>query len=106
VPTFCTMNGVTQPFVPPSIFVMFGRKIVVVGTPGVPHGAAGAAAADATGASAVTVGAACVGGDATPASAGPGAATSVSASSAVSARATLPIAASMRALTLLDVLSA
>src|SRR6185295_3293115 len=39
-PTFCTMNGVTQPDGPPSIFVMFGRKIVVVGTPGVPQGAA------------------------------------------------------------------
>src|SRR5438093_427465 len=34
------MNGVTQPDGPPSIFVMFGRKTVVVGVPGVPHAAA------------------------------------------------------------------
>jgi hypothetical protein len=31
------MKGVTQPAVPPRVFVMFGRKIVVAGVPGVPH---------------------------------------------------------------------
>src|SRR2546428_11518365 len=32
VPTFCTMNGVCHPSGPPSIFVMFGRYTVVVGS--------------------------------------------------------------------------
>jgi hypothetical protein len=31
VPTFCTMNGVTQPKTPPKYLVMFGRKALLVG---------------------------------------------------------------------------
>ncbi len=42
------MNGVTQPDGPPSIFVMFGRKTVVVGVPGVPHAIADALRESAT----------------------------------------------------------
>jgi len=69
------MNGVTQPDGPPSIFVMFGRKIVVVGTPGVPHGAAETA-------DVVTLT-----GDADAAAAGRGAFASVSASASAQASA-------------------
>jgi len=63
---------------------MFGRKIVVVGTPGVPHGAAGAA-------DAVTLG-----GNAVAASADRGALVSVSASTQASPTATFLTPASMR----------
>jgi len=87
------MNGVTHPFGPPSIFVMFGRKIVVVGVPGVPHGAAGAADALAVGDNAV----------AAPAGR---ALIKVSASTQASIAATFLTAASMRELPAADVLVA
>jgi len=78
------MNGVTQPDGPPSIFVMFGRKIVVVGTPVVPHGAAGAT--DATS----------LVGDAVAAMAGRDALVSTNASTQTSSAPTFLTAASMR----------
>jgi hypothetical protein len=64
--------------------VMFGRKIVVVGTPSVPQGAAGAAAAMS------------LSGDAVAATAGRGALASMSASTQTSIAPTFLTAASMR----------
>jgi hypothetical protein len=78
------MNGVTHPDGPPSIFVMLGRKIVVVGTPGVPHGAAG------------TVDAPSFSGDASAETAGRGALASVSMSTQTSNATTFLTAGSMR----------
>jgi hypothetical protein len=89
------MNGVTHPFGPPSIFVMLGRKTVVVGRPGVPHGAAGAADS-IRGRSSVVVAAAT----------GNACAPSESASAQASKTATFLTAASMRELFAQEVLVA
>jgi hypothetical protein len=83
-PTFWTMNGVTQPDGPPSIFVMFGRKIVVVGVPVVPQGAAG------------TADTASLEGEAVAASAGRGPLIRASANTQASATGAFLTAASMR----------